>query len=275
MQRYAQKPITPNELLKYFGICVLMDLVVINGPYSLYWSREWGINQVRASGMQRGRWQLIRLCLRGYSVKRRRKQFHQGIELNADYFQATTIHLESAFNQIMPCHWAPSEFLAMDENMTRCHSSFCPYKQRMPQKPIKEGLKMFCISETRCPYTLKVCLYTGQRLWSRLSQTPGYSGHTTNSALLLHHMAQQFMQPAGATRERIVVVDNAFTSANTLLSLSSIVPAVRVLGTCTGVCIPKGVKAAIADLRPRETHSRSTPALGFGILQHADFPGSN
>jgi hypothetical protein len=45
--------------------------------------------------------------------------------------------------------WKLGEFLTIDETMVRYKGSYCPARQYMPKKPVKWGLKVWCVADSK------------------------------------------------------------------------------------------------------------------------------
>ena len=58
--------------------------------------------------------------------------------------------------------WHPEQLFAFDESMIACFSKFCGYIQRMERKPIKCGIKVYCLNFANSGYLYNWEIYLGK-----------------------------------------------------------------------------------------------------------------
>jgi hypothetical protein len=58
--------------------------------------------------------------------------------------------------------WVAYSFLALDESMIRCNSRFCSWRQYLPRKPIKWGIKAYVLACSVGTFCLSWSIYTGK-----------------------------------------------------------------------------------------------------------------
>lgn len=100
--------------------------------------------------------------------------------------------------------WVLDQFLAIDESMIRCNSRWCGFLQYMPRKPIKRGIKVFCLADATKNYLFSWDVYTSPSGWS------------------VHDLVtKDLLTDTFDCRGYVVVMDSYFTSIKTFEELDA------------------------------------------------------
>lgn len=95
--------------------------------------------------------------------------------------------------------YSPSEYVTLDEMLDSFRGK-CPFRQYMPSKPAKYGIKMFALCCSRTFYTVKLEVYVG-------TQHPGPYANSNKVSDVIERM----VEPVTGTG-RNITMDNWFTS---------------------------------------------------------------
>lgn len=273
---FVYSRVTEAEMRRWLGVYILMG-VTDHKKLHHYWDSLHGDEYIQPGEMSRERWKAIHIHIRAYSKIRREQQKSSNAASQEPSPQslrevkdAGTEHLERAFNTISAAVYHPGSTIVIDEHMTPSKSSFAPPKIRMPNKPVRMGLKTFAACCGKTSYMLRVALYTGDSLWQRLREK-GIDGFNNNVSLI-RFLAQEWTgSPVLATQPRYVVVDNYFTSPATLQHLLAGKQPIQVLGTLRKDRLGKAVSQFLVDKGiVKGKTSRETP--GFAITPTATLP---
>ena len=127
-----QHPLTAGELLVWIGIRVRMGLLV-KKRVCHYWSSLPGVGDpVIKAAMKRERFLQITSAL---SFARP----------TAAVGWAKFAYVDRVVRAACRAAVGITQHLAIDESMIKCYSRYCSWKQYMPRKPIKTGIKVFAL----------------------------------------------------------------------------------------------------------------------------------
>ena len=76
----------------------------------------------------------------------------------------------------------------IDESMIRSKSSWCTFKQYMPAKPIKHGIKVFVLCDGASAFVYNFCVYQGASTGSTMEVVLDalITGNLVNSGRVLY-----------------------------------------------------------------------------------------
>jgi hypothetical protein len=151
------------------------------------------------------------------------------------------------FNVACQGMFDPGRYVALDEAMVKCKSKFAGMKVRMPMKPMRNGIKIWCLcSQEGYVYTFEV--YTGDNPVPTTLEILGSTGD----------MVVRLVSNLPGTGY-IVVVDNYFTTVRLFRHLSaSDVMKMNAVGTARSNRLPKLIRRAKKDLAVGEFETAST-----------------
>jgi len=99
--------------------------------------------------------------------------------------------------------WILHQFLCIDESMIRCNSRWCSFLQSMLRKPIKRGIKVFCLADAVSNYLFSWDVYTAPLGWT------------------VHNLVCGTLLPADFdNNDHVLVVDNYFVGVKLFVDLA-------------------------------------------------------
>jgi hypothetical protein len=114
--------------------------------------------------------------------------------------------LIDAIREACKRQWNLGQYITVDETMVRYKGTYCPARQYMPKKPVKWGVKVWCVADSKSKFIYDFDVYCGKSqatLESRAS--------TVEEQNLAHRVVTQLT--AGLDNKgHVVVMDNYFTS---------------------------------------------------------------
>ena len=148
-------PFTPDELRKFFAIVILMGL--IDYPrLEDYWLRSWPFaTSTFSSLMSRDRFSLMLRFLHlndsnGYVPKG--QDGYDALYKLRPFLTKLLERFEAMFT--------PKKEMSLDEQMIKFKGRLS-FKQYMPKKPTKWGMKAFVLADSKTGYTYRWRLYSG------------------------------------------------------------------------------------------------------------------
>lgn len=149
------KPLTSSELDAFFG-CLLFIGAMRDGHRRLrtLWDPIEGHVYLRAV-MSRGRFELINSFLRFDDSIGRRGQNSAQRDLLAPVNLLVT-----EINKALHENYIPDVDVTIDEQL-KAFRGRCKFRQYMPSKPAKYGLKFWWLNESKTGYPLRCAIYTG------------------------------------------------------------------------------------------------------------------
>lgn len=142
--------------------------------------------------MSRQRFHFLLRCLR-FDDLNTREQRRQTDKL------APIRDLFTKFNEIIKKHYTLGDTVTIDEKLEPFRGR-CPFRQYMPNKPAKYGIKIFVMADSRAYYAARLEVYTGK-------QNAGPHSVSNSPSDVVKRMVEQIR---GSHRN--VVMDNWFTS---------------------------------------------------------------
>jgi hypothetical protein len=196
-----------------------------------------GIPLFRAA-MSEGRFEQLKACLR----------FDDPVRRNPDDRAAPAGTLLQQFNEKMLKIYTPGENITIDEMLVEFHGCVS-FRQYIPSKPGKFGLKMYWVAEADTAIPLRCLLYVGRSTVSEASREE-HGGHV--QALVMELM-EPFLDSG-----RNLTTDNWFTSKK--LALKLIDRRTTLVGTLknNSPCIPAPAKTTEGRVRGDSVHFYST-----------------
>lgn len=203
------KPLTMNELDAYLGVLLYIGALK-DGHRRLrtLWDPVKGHPILRAA-MNQTRFEMINLFLRFDDSIGRRGQ----ASANQNILQPVKILIDE-LNMTLSANYVPGENLTIDEQL-KAFRGRCKFRQYMPSKPAKYGLKLWWLNESTTGYPLKFNIYTGSADQS--------AGLGRGYDVVMSLMPQYF------NSGRNLTVDNFFTSVD--LALKLLEKKITILGT--------------------------------------------
>uniref|UniRef100_A0A1B0C8C5 PiggyBac transposable element-derived protein domain-containing protein n=1 Tax=Lutzomyia longipalpis TaxID=7200 RepID=A0A1B0C8C5_LUTLO len=184
------KQIDDLEMGAFIGLLYLNGILGLNNrPTKTIWGRVYGVNIFRAT-MSRTRFKNILRFLR-FDNCTARKTSKPKDKL------APIREVWEIFDCLLAKYYIPGENLTIDEQLVDYRGK-CPFKQHMPSKPGKYGLKIFWLNDASTGYPLKSLPYLGKNADQRAKNVGA------NTVLQL---AEIYF---GTNRN--ITVDNFFTS---------------------------------------------------------------
>jgi Transposase IS4 len=203
------------DLDQYIGICIYMGICVLPSIED-YWSASFGCKSRLQHVMTMDRFEMIVAHLHVAP---------QNVDDKVDKLAKVREFLNQ-LNDRCTCLWACGRHLSYDEMMVKCKSKFCRARMRMPDKPIKDGLKIFglCCSDTG--YIWRHHVYSGEPCenWQTLGKT--------GAAISL--VCRPFVNQG-----RTIYMDNYFTSVKIIRHLHSL--GFNVVGTARSNRVDKSI----------------------------------
>ena len=150
-------PTTIPEMMAF--VALLMCMGINRRPqYNMYWSK-WDIlhSAIYPATMSRNRFQAILNFLHLANNEEARK--------SKDSSPDKLVKVRKFIQMIVPsflCHYKPGQNLSPDETMIKFKGRLL-FKQYMPKKPTKWGIKCFSLNESDTGYTCAWQIYTGSQ----------------------------------------------------------------------------------------------------------------
>ena len=155
VRQLIRTPFAPDELRKFFAIVILMGL--IDYPrLEDYWLRSWPFaTSTFSSLMSRDRFSLMLRFLHlndsnGYVPKG--QDGYDALYKLRPFLTKLLERFEAMFS--------PKKEMSLDEQMIKFKGRLS-FKQYMPKKPTKWGMKAFVLADSKTGYTYRWRLYTG------------------------------------------------------------------------------------------------------------------
>ena len=167
-------PLTIVELLGFLAIIINMGVITVP-TLEDYWKTSW-LSHIPffSRVMPRDRFELIFWMLHcSHSVTTPAKRI--------DKVRTFLDMLLRRFQQ----KYTPGQNLAIDESMLRFRGRFVG-KQYMPKKPVKWGIKLFSVADSRNGYLLNTLIYTGAETLDDAS--PSYASLPQPAQVVMHLM---------------------------------------------------------------------------------------
>lgn len=145
-----------KELHLFFGVLILAGVYKSkNEAISQLWNKEHG-RPIFSNAMARNRFSEISRCLRFDDVEKRRKQTAKNkLDPIKDVFENFVKNLQDCY--------VPSVNVTIDEQLVTFRGR-CPFKQYIPSKPGKYGIKIWCCCDSDTSYVYNMQVYTGKEV---------------------------------------------------------------------------------------------------------------
>uniref|UniRef100_UPI00358EDC05 piggyBac transposable element-derived protein 4-like n=1 Tax=Myxine glutinosa TaxID=7769 RepID=UPI00358EDC05 len=191
LKKKVWKNISKNELVAFFGICLLAG-----------YEKSWDVsirelfgnslsNPLYRATMSIIRFEAIRRFLR-FDDKRTR-EFRMQKEQMAEFRYIWDLFIVNCRKR-----FAPSECVTVDEQLVPFKGR-CRFNQYMPSKPAKYGIKIFWLCDSKTYYAVNGIPYTGKQPGQETQRNVGF------------HIVQQLCSQLRGTG-RNITMDNYFTS---------------------------------------------------------------
>ena len=196
----SKVPLNVDELRKFIAIEYYMGLVKLPSMVH-YWSLRFGDFWAKDI-MSRDRFNAIKAMLSLESVEdtfeARDNNRHRKVGVWLDMFNERNRFVAQKY-------WTPEQLqssMAIDEQSILCKSKMTAESQRMPNKPVKQGYKIFSINDSKTGYTY----------W--------FSCAMRTSSMTIHDRILNLVKglPEGC-RGSNIYMDNLFTTPDVLLEL--------------------------------------------------------
>mmetsp|Transcript_13890 Transcript_13890/g.56311 ORF Transcript_13890/g.56311 Transcript_13890/m.56311 type:complete len:529 (+) Transcript_13890:4546-6132(+) len=197
----SKVPLTVDELRRFIAIEYYMGMVKVPSMEH-YWSPRLLDSQVVKNIMSRGRFNAIKAMLSLESVEdtkeARDNNRHRKVGVWLDMFNERN-------KTVAQTYWTPEQLqssTAIDEQSILCKSKMTAESQRMPNKPVKQGYKIFSINDSKIGYTYS------------------FSCAMRTSSMTIHDRVLELVKglPEGC-RGSDIYMDNLFTTPDVLLEL--------------------------------------------------------
>lgn len=154
--KYKVKQTTPQELLSLFGLLYLSGFYR-SGRQNLddLWSTDDTGVMIFRKTMALYRFRFLLACLRFNDAETRseRKKLDKLAPIRSVFDQFVS-HSKSVYS--------PGEYLTIDERLPSFRGR-CSFRQYIPNKPSKYGLKIFALVDSKCFYTVNMEVYVGMQ----------------------------------------------------------------------------------------------------------------
>jgi DNA polymerase III epsilon subunit-like protein len=204
---------TIGSLLTWLGIAMVMGCVGHHRP-SHYWSDEQALgNSVIKSAMTFKCWKQFWSQLSFYDLDEAESSLgNSKLKKISQISDMLNSRCKRAFTM--------SENVVIDESMIKCKSKYCGFKQHMRSKPIKSGVKVFCLVDSTHTYLWNWNIFGGKT-----------SSDEDPSDGFIHNLVTQQLIPETMNHQGYCVfLDNYFSSESIASSLAA--RGIRVCGTC-------------------------------------------
>jgi hypothetical protein len=231
------KKMEREELLCYIGLMLLSGVYKARDePVAQLWSTDSG-RPLFSKSMPRTRFTNIARVLRfDDAASRRQRRETDKLAPIRDVFDMWEKTLEDAF--------VPFENVTCDEQLLTFRGR-CPFKQYIPSKPGKYGIKLWMLSDSQTSYVCRLQVYTGRQ---------GDTRETNQGKRVVTDLCRS-LKGTG----RNVTCDNFFTSMNLLQQLKK--DNITVLGT---------VRKNRVELPPELVVTKGREALSSKFAFHKD-----
>ena len=146
--------IDQSEFDKFLGVVILIGVYKSNSEnVAQLWSKEDG-RPIFNKLMSRNKYQQILRALRFDNANAQRSN------RSADKFQPIRYVFEVCDLNLRDAY-TPGPHMTVDEQLV-CFSVKCPFRQYIPSKPGKYGIKVWAICEANTSYAWKMQVYTGK-----------------------------------------------------------------------------------------------------------------
>nr|XP_061796549.1 piggyBac transposable element-derived protein 4-like [Nerophis lumbriciformis] len=146
--------LTAQELRAYLGLLILAGMYRSRNESTLsLWDKDLG-RPIFVQTMSHGRFGQINRALR-FDDKLLRPRRHHSDKLSP----ISDIWIK--WNDILPKLYSPGRDICVDEQMVSFRGR-CSFKQYMPSKPVKYGIKVWALCDVETSYALKLEVYTGK-----------------------------------------------------------------------------------------------------------------
>lgn len=148
------KEIDQNELQKFVGVLILIGAYKSrNEEISQLWSKKDG-RKIFNDIMSRNRFQnILRVIRFDNAGERRKKRSPDKLQPIREYFEIWNDYLQDAY--------IPSWCMTVDEQLVTFRGK-CPFRQYIPSKPGRNGIKFWTICDSITAYAWKLEVYTGK-----------------------------------------------------------------------------------------------------------------
>jgi hypothetical protein len=98
--------------------------------------------------------------------------------------------------------WNLGQYVTIDENMVKYKATYCSARQYMPKKPIKWGLKVWCLAGAKSRFIVDFDVY-----WCKSRATLGGGASTKEEQALAHRMVTGLTKGL-ENKSHVIVMDN-------------------------------------------------------------------
>ena len=231
--------IDQSEFDKFLDVVILIGIYKSNSEnVAQLWSKEDG-KPIFNKLMSRNRYQQILRVLRFDNANARRSNG------SADKFQPIGYVFEE-WNHNLRDAYTPGPHITVDEQLV-CFGGRCPFRQYIPSKPGKYGIKVWAICEANTSYAWKMQVYTGK--------DPTIGRKVNQEARFVKDLVKE-IENSG----RNVTCDNFFTSVS--LARDLLQKKLTLVGT---------MRRSKSELRPKFTlaKGREVTSTVFGFQSDA------
>ncbi|XP_063971496.1 piggyBac transposable element-derived protein 4-like [Lytechinus pictus] len=187
----AWTPTNDKEMMAFVAINTLMG-ITRTAEYNDCWSQDQALrNEYISKLMTKNRYEKLCQYLHCSNVRERHEEDDK-IHKVRDFVNVLQDNFSSMF--------VPGQTLSVDEAMIKYNGRLA-WKQYMPKKPTKWGIKLWCLCDSKTGYCLTFQVYTGRGMDAELVQQFGL-GYTVVMGLLNQYLL----------RNHIVYADNFFSS---------------------------------------------------------------
>jgi hypothetical protein len=146
--------VSDTEIKKFLGLLILIGVYKSeNENVSQLWSKLDG-RPIFNSIMSRDGFKMILRVLRfDNATERRKNRGEDKLQPIREIFDMWNENLRDAF--------VPGSCMMVDEQLLTFRGR-CPFRQFIPSKPGKYGIKIWAMSDSSNPYTWKMQVYTGR-----------------------------------------------------------------------------------------------------------------
>lgn len=143
-----------KELNVFIGVLILIGVYKSrNEPVIQLWSKNDG-RAIFNKAMSRNRFQELLRCLRfDDAAARRAKQTKDKLQPIRECFDMWNVYLRELYN--------PGWCMTVDEQLVTFRGR-CPFRQYIPSKPGRYGIKFWAICDSETSYAWKMNIYTGK-----------------------------------------------------------------------------------------------------------------
>lgn len=159
---HAWNDTSPNEIRAFVASEIAMGLCQ-KPAHSDYWSGFWLTAVPFSSVMSRNRFELLQTFLHFSNIE---EQVRRGEDGYNPLFKIQ--HLLDIVNPTYERWYQPECDLSLDESMVKFKSRLA-FRQYLPAKPTRWGIKQFVLAEAKSGYCLKSVVYTGKTSFARVA----------------------------------------------------------------------------------------------------------